>query len=270
MSISDNNTLFITYYTEEDYDLFPNILNQISKQTIKADLLNIFFRCEEISECYLRYYEKNNFTNDCYFQYYPNKSSNTIKDHLKTHIHKYTNFIFLDPKHLLDNNFLDTLQQSNLDNHKYSIVNPYNKNIPILYFDKLGMIEILRQNYTSESLRAHSYLNNEISVVSFKDIPIIKNNINDIEKTVYYENDLFTLCKLLEDDNKDIFLVDSYIYINKRNNKIYNIANNITGELESSDNFVLLINWLKDDKMFKRAYRIDMNTKTYININLAK
>ena len=135
--------------------------------------------------------------------------------------------------------------------------------MPIFYFNQSGIIDLFRKDYNLSMILWITANNPYIVVDSFNIIPIIKPQDQDLDNYVIYENEFFLLCKLEESPTQEFSLVDSYIYINKRNNRVYNIVNNIVGEIILMDRTKLKIQWMIDSDKIIVDYTLDQSAKFY-------
>lgn len=242
--IINNNSLFISLYNKTNHHICPSSCQQILSQTIKTNLLNIFIECEDVDKIYSDYFlVYHNYIN-LFFSQYGTKTIN-IKEMLSKYINKYSYFFFLDPTILLHHNFLQSLNNqkeydlTNTDSFKVYGSNIKNK--PVVGFNKNGIVNVLRQDLTMDYFSTIT-INSKIITNSISYYPINKENEQDIK----YENELCIFCKIKEP--KDSKLSDSYIYINKKNNKVYNINNNIVGDISIRGSIMEIIWSIKNEK----------------------
>lgn len=184
---------------------------------------------------------------------------------------KYDWFIFLSNKNLYDKNFGEELSNKiKKQTAKEFAIYPHNhekhwtlgsyaihKDEMIKHIDK-SIDEIL-----------FSKLNSNIpNILSFQSIAYITPDIQQNGDRIHFYSDDFCLfCKFM---GSDIFgLQNSFVYINRRNYKVYNIVNNIAGILIDidDDNKNIQIRWEKDNnESLDISYIFDVSYQQYIPV----
>lgn len=250
--IHDNNTLFISIYNQNDAILCPGFCSQISNQTIKSALLNIFIDCPSYYNTYSQYFNLENTETNLFFQHF-NSNDITIQDSISNYINRFNYFIIINQSHLLCSDFLEQVKDSQYDDESArKIYSTHDKShTPVLFFPKKAFASLLRHELSLSSLDFIK-IQHEIIIDNFYSmLPPTKPAIQPI----VYENQYCLFCEVKE--NKNISqLSDSYIYINKRNNKVYNINNNVFGEITKKTDTFTEILWIVGETKQKSIYDI--------------
>lgn len=266
----NKNFLFVAVFEPLNHFLCPSFYYQIEKQTIKCDILNIFIDSNSIQQFYSDYFNDpfNQHKNKTYFKHY-NNNHITLKEILESYISQYQFFIFLRPEHLLYQNFLQNCLSINESCNIYES-NEMSKN-PILFIPQIDMIKLFRNGLDLYSLYSFDNKYNKKVSDHYKCAPPLPRPTKYGENIIY-ENDFFILAKTKETLSSESILLDSYIYVNKRNNRVYNIGNNMVGTLISNNTFSIVIEWQLDDNDTKLVveYRPNDIQKFYESFRVLK
>jgi hypothetical protein len=171
---------------------------------------------------------------------------------------EYINYIISQYNH--ESDIVEIKFENNLNNNTSNTYNYIlnNKALDILiknkqYFVDNGWLSIINQNnLKTKSIRdtdySYSYISKEIEAKP-------KEHQSDNQKYLMMEDDFFALCMFEHN------FWSSYIYMNKRNHRMYNILNDDHGAFEIQDDKNIKIKWdTWGDEMF---YRRNMDGTTY-------
>jgi hypothetical protein len=248
------NTLytFIFEKNEDSYDCLG-----LCSQIKEIDSANIFIVFQN-KEVYEKYKEYISVEKKEYISYISDNSKIYLYDILKNFYHKYKYFfISKHTKIFINKNYIHKNE-----NIKNSTIFLEEKNISGIMF---CLEDLLKSN-----LKIDDIINNNIDEKYFNikkhPLPIkilnIENNqeIKNTKKTenIIYENDLclFTFLQGTGD------MIGSMVYFNKNNYKIYNINNNILGEVKYYDIENLEVKWGVTEQIFV-IYKYYKKENTY-------
>jgi hypothetical protein len=217
-----NNILYVTKYTNTHH-MCPSITYSLLNQNNKPNILAVF---------------DNYVVKDLYYNYFMAHSSH-ISFHassplkislLQQYLTKYKWFVFLSTDCLYDRDYCDEIEKfcSSPENSSF-LVCPQNykyssNRTTILNNDLVKQQIINDQNLDNIFETYNSKLSNTKSVISFKSIALDSYTANT---NAFYEDSYCVFCNFMS--GSQFNLVDSFVYINKNNNRVYNIANNIVG-----------------------------------------
>lgn len=250
-----NNIAYIAYYDADYHACSSNIMGLDSASNLPR-LINIF-NDSTVKDIYQNYYISKKhiiFTTDT-----------NLKTIFSNYVSQYNWFVFLSNNSLYNSNF--TVEIEELCNKSecsefiaQSQPSSSSSNIRVLSKEKIK--EYIRFN------------------LDIKDI--LKQNTLDIKTNIVFSASTITGAKNLyntfHNDNYCIFanfthpigsqIKNSFVYINKKNHRVYNIVNNIVGYITDSDPDYggLTIEWkLDENNIIAMKYRLDNYSKVYIS-----
>lgn len=258
-----NNILYISLNNKESY-ISSSICYQILNQTKKSYLLSVF---DSINEKDLVYNYFLQYTSTLYF-------INTIEtkstvDQIISGYPKYNWFAFLCPYNLYDREFTEEIY-AKIDNavHDEMVVCPHNQEkIPTncsLIVNKQKLMEYRAEKNLRYLLNLKKNDDSVYNFYSYKSVAYPVEVTENYCKTQYYSDDFCIFAKF--SSFRD--LLESFVYINRRNNRVYNIVNNTVGYLVyAEDNKNLKIRWQKSEEEFlDTEYYLDPIRQEYISI----
>jgi len=259
-----NNILFISINKKLDHAI--SMCYQILNQKQNSCLLSIF---NTISIRDLTYNYFISQTDSLKFTAI-NDDKDTIKQIYKEFF-KYDWFIFLSNKNLYDKDFANEVSNKiKKQTTREFIIYPHNyEKHWTLGSYAIHKDEMLKHIDQSVDEMLFFKLNSNISnVLSFQSVAYITPDIQQNGDRIHFYSDDFCLfCKFMGSDN--FGLKNSFVYVNRRNNKVYNIVNNIAGNLLDIDdeNKNIQIRWEKDDlTSLNIAYVFDVSYQQYIPV----
>lgn len=229
------STAYIVLYNKDSLVHLPNVLYSFDKLYTNGDLLlsifnHKFYTHEDlvIYDSLLKPYE--NYHRINYIDYTEN-----FKPILESYLHKYDKFLVWNSSLLMTNSIKPNLSDSN-------IAAKNNPNSGILILDRSQVIELIRNSFSIEYLfdQCNNIKSNRITEYLIDQTKLINNKETDI----FYENEHCLFCVL---DNKKM-LKKSVAYMNKNNNKIFNVNNNIFGTIVRYDDLNLVVEWKINDE----------------------
>jgi len=251
------NILFLVNYDQSDY--MCSSINYSLGYSKEMPHIISFFENKLNKQIYANYFniEKN-------LKFYNNNEN--LKEILHVYLTKYEWVIILCPESLYHDGYVQEVTKF-CDKHKdlkeFAITHKNNEKIT----RSIAIHRTLLQHHLSQQLQINDieaiYRSKKLlEDISFQATPL-SNVINNT--SVIYEDKNCIFAKF--SSVKSIELVDSFIYINKNNNKIYNIDNNIIGHLLDRTGNKIVIEWqLNDSKKQILHYAYNDALKIYINI----
>lgn len=191
----------------------------------------------------------------------------SLSDITQKYLSTHEWFAFLSPYVLYTKDFAQELIKlcENNKNNETVIApsNTKNKKTYSVIFNRDSIKEYIRQGLSYYQLLQNKH---RIILFHFNNYFPILNGTSwyDIEKAyndssnVYYNDEFCIFAKFLAVDD----ISDSFVYINKKNYRIYNIANNLVGEIKNANNNNLSIHWHRDSKS-----EFGLITYTFDNLN---
>lgn len=219
-----NNVLYVCFY-QKNLLTCPSISYQMLNQTSGIELLNLsmYGNSEQIN-LYKSYFEQ-------YSNIYFGKSDAKSRLIDVLCINKYSHIVFLDNECLYNINFHNDILQC------------ISSNIQIMYsIDKSKHIQI----FTKKDIITKTIYELIFTEPNFENF-YISSNFDRLVKSnnVFYEDGFCIFSKIIHNIQKLKYL-DSHIYLNKRNNKVYNIENNIIGNIKEHTLDTLTVEWVLD------------------------
>lgn len=265
-----NNILYIMDCTE-----IPNVAASsvwsMSSQLNKSNCL-LLFDDSIHRDMYYNYFLTNHSVSNIFFidsDHHNILLSNICEKYLCDH--KW--FIFLSPYVLYSKDFSTEIE--NLCRNKESEESDEIIFLPQHTTNKktcsVGWHKNIIQNYIKQNLSYHSisieinnlinaYINNAITIFngcSWYDIEKCYTNPSDI----YYKDKYCLIAKFIGFDD----FVDSMVYINNKNYRCYNIANNLVGQIIHTNNNNITICWkTKESETKNIQYSLEHMSKSYI------
>lgn len=260
--------------TNPYYALQNIIINQTYNQA--NYIINIFVESKEEEQIYKKILKPLINPSNIKINFYI-KSLNNINDHLigflNVEYQKYNMFLYLDYRITYSPTYLQNITSKY--NHKYDITEIKTKNNFHHLNDNIynyilnnKTLDILIKNKSKASdnnwisvvadnkLTTSSILDEEHSFLYIKEQPqpILNKEYNTNKQYAILEDEFFVLCMFEHN------FWSSYVYLNKRNNRMYNILNDDHGAFEISENQIL-IKWdTWGDEIF---YKKRIDDKTY-------
>lgn len=256
------------------YALQNMIINQTYNQA--NYIINIFIESKEEEQIYKKILKPLINPSNIKINFYI-KSLNNINDHLIGFLNvehqKYNMFLYLDYRITYSPTYLQNITSKY--NHKYDITEIKTKNNFHHLNDNIynyilnnKTLDILIKNKSQASdnnwisvvadnkLTTSPILDEEHSFLYIKEQPqqISNKEYNTDKQYAILEDEFFVLCMFEHN------FWSSYVYLNKRNNRMYNILNDDHGAFEISENQIL-IKWdTWGDEIF---YKKHIDDKTY-------
>jgi ribosomal protein S18 len=256
--------------TISPYYFIQNILGQ--EYTSGHYIFNVFIDNKDIEYKYKQILKK--FVSPSIKINFYLKEITNINDHLiglsNTEYQTYNTFLYIDGAGIYMSNYISSI--INKYDSKYDILNIrfqnylYN-NQAYNYILNNKSIDILIKNQTqttpnswltlikNHKLKTHDIFDADNSILSgIKPEVTFVDTSSQNDAYQLMENEFFTLCMF------EHHFWSSYIYLNKRNNRMYNIFNDDHGAFEIQDN-TIKIKWDSwGDEIF---YKKQLNNKTY-------
>lgn len=258
-----NNALYIINYKKNE-KICPAICYQILNQTKECFLLSLF---------------ESSIARDIYHHYFMQQTRNLrfvlLKESLvKEIISEYSNhfwYIFLSPLALYDKDFVVEIDNV-LKNNKTEefICYPHNEKNNINNFsvviNKTKLLYYANLGFDIEKITNHIKTTDNLTRISLSKAVALKESGPSLDGTCFYEDDLSLFAKFLS--SPSINFMDSFVYINKRNNRLYNIVNNAPGYLVGRNNNSISIEWQLPDNKKNSIVKYWLNnvTKEYTPI----
>lgn len=253
-----NNILYVTKYANSNH-MCSSITYSLLNQNNKINILALF---------------DNYITKDLYYNYFLTHSdqvsfiaSNPLKSNLlKEYLSKYRWFVFLSTDCLYDRDYHDEIDKFCSSSDANLLVSPQNykyvSNRTVILTNQSIKQHIINEDSIDDILQTYnSPTSSTRSVISFKSIALecYTSNTNVLHEDNY--------CLFGNFISKPQFnLVDSFVYINKNNHRVYNIANNVVGQLVNRTENSINITWQNDqNELISITYTYDPLTKSYIN-----
>jgi hypothetical protein len=252
------------------YYFIQNILNQ----SYSSDyIFNIFVETKDIEQIYKKILKKYTNISTIRINFYLNEIFN-INNHLigfsNTEYQAYNTFLYMDSKAIYLSDYINSI--ISMYDYRYDITNirfQYNlyNNLSYNYILNNKSLDILIKNkiYTTKNswekllqeykLKTKDILDTENSALSGIKKEIKNNDITSNDNNYkLIENEFFTICIF------EHHFWSSYIYLNKRNKRMYNIFNDDHGAFEIQ-NDTIKIKWdAWGDETF---YKKQLDDKTY-------
>jgi hypothetical protein len=257
-----NNILYLVNYNKNEH-LCPAICYQILNQNKECTLLSIFYS-STIKDSYYHYFiqqtrglkfllHKENLIKDIVFQY-PN--------------HNW--YVFLSPLALYDREFsLEIVNIAQNTQQTELIFYPHNEkensNNYSIMISKNKLLDYIKNELDIDKILSLTNSNTSITKIpSVKSVAI--KNVEEESNLRLHEDEFCIFAKFL--GVPSLGLSDSFVYINKKNNRTYNIVNNIIGLFKNRDENHVSIYWNNTDKQEETLvkYRLNLSTKEYVPI----
>lgn len=225
--------------------------------------LNILIEDSIVKDIYYNYFIDHNN----YIKFY---NTNLIKDIIGNDLQKYNWYAILSNNCLYGNEYVQETK-SIVDNHSNDnafIVLPSNtKNLnqKTIIVNREKIIEYIRLNLKIEDIYSRYNTDNIITYTSFQSIDVSFND-NIETKNALYSDDYCIFAKFAGESD----ILTSMVYINKMNNRAYNIVNNIMGYVSDQSNNMITIEWQlnnnTENPIKTIKYKLDYLTKSYFCI----
>lgn len=200
------------------------------------------------------------FFSDIPFNTFVSIDFNSSISDLVNDIQKYERYVILQPTLLIKK---DLYKIFTID--RFSTITPQNNSkifIPI--YSRQEFISLVKNQIPIKLLTQEKYSQKNNNLVSNDIIDTYQENKIPIQETkndqpssnIFYDDSNCLFCLLGPKDN----IPQSAIYLNKNNKKVYNINNNIFGNVIEYNKDILLIDWqINKDKYITQIYRKNNN-----------
>lgn len=238
--------LYISYFNKNNYYDYLGIYNQISMQ---SNNLLALFENEKLYQHYNSLY----MSKQKLYKKVLADIDTSFFDIVKNYINQYKYFIFIiNTKLFIKNDIKDmisTLNGLSCININNDIILIVTKNIDLIEKkEKLSYSSLLNKQFVCEN-----YIKNFDKYISIYE-DIHDNTSDDKKNITFYEDDLCLFA--IFDSKYHCGLVSSPVYMNKKNQKIYNVHNNCVGNvLEYIDKTAITINWFIDNSYRQCTYK---------------
>lgn len=254
-----NNILYIANFQQET-QAAASIIYCLLHQELSTNIIGLF---------------NNSIIKDIYYNYFINHTdklklydTDKIQMVCKDHINKYQYFVILSNTCLYNQKYHEELTKICRNINDTTIVYPQNSEQikdKTIIVNKQKIIEYLPGDFSIQDLQNLYLTNNQIAkVASFQSV--------SMDYTVNHNNTLYVddYCIFGKFTNNNNYgLLDSMAYINKNNNRVYNIVNNIIGYVTQQSDDTITIEWQTDNiqnPIVTVKYYADPTTKCYIAI----
>lgn len=254
-----NNILYVTKYTRA-HNMCPSITYSLLNQNKKPNILAVFDNCI-IKDLYYNYFVS-------YSNYITFYASNVLKINLlRDYLAKYKWFVFLSTDCLYDRDYCEEVEKFCLSsdgsnflispqNHKHS-----SSKTTVFTNDFIKQQIINDEKFDNIFQTYNPALSNIRSFISFKSVAL---DSYIVDSNTFYEDNYCVFCNFI--NNSKYNLLDSFVYINKNNNRVYNIANNIVGQLINRTTNSMTMDWQNDqNQTVSINYIYDPLTKSYVS-----
>lgn len=247
-----NQILYIALYENDTSSTIGLSYQFINQNTTIDKLINIFINTHDLELTHVyKYY----FNNDKVEFIIENDDSKKLKDILNNNIKNFSHVVLLNNKFLYNKNFNNDILvaiSSNID----TLIDSNKKDKGLSIFRMSDVCDTSLKDLLSKQPKIDSN-------------SMISSNINFIKyvpETILYSDNSCLFCQLSHRTDSLSYL-NSYVYINKKNNKVYNIANNILGNLVYIINDrSLSINWLINNSTIPIFYKKEYGSDRYIDM----
>jgi len=253
--MTTNNILYIGNFTK-NHTASQAMIYSIIHQTIPSYLTSVF---------------GNPMTKDMFYNYFIEHSSqlnfitsDSIKDITNNSLHKYEWYCFLSNDCMYNKQYtqelISTITKHN--NQEYIILpqNSNNVDYATILINRSQIMQYTQQNLDLDTTRTICIKNSEIKSLKSFQTAILNYEINN--DNVLYEDSQSLFGKFIDTDG----LLDSMVYINKNNHRVYNISNNIIGYMTEKNGDILRIEWHTnnpENPTLSTTYIIDHFEKYY-------
>lgn len=255
-----NNILYLVNYVNND-NLCPAICYQMLNQSKECTTVSLF-SSSEIRDVYYHYFM--NDTNKLKFLF---NTENIVKDILSTY-RNFQWFVFLSPLALYDKDVTEEIHGALLKTDQQQIVfYPHNEKNNAHNFSVATNKQKFLEYSTNNEMTIRQIINTIKSSYDTKKIPLlksvaIKNVFTEQPKICFHEDDMCMFAKFLSHNN----IVESFAYLNKKNNRMYNIANNIVGSMYHKNDDYIVVEWQTDLNATVIKYWLNSSTKEYMPV----
>jgi hypothetical protein len=194
------------------------------------------------------------------------KYDNNILSNIASSYPNYNQYIFLSPLCLYDKEFTLEINKLNIkSDHQENIYYPHNNDSNNFYQFSIALKKTQFLHYANNGYGIQDLYNFIIGKNGVPKIPLLKcisiKSVKQQTDKYVYEDESCVFGKFIHRLNPSY---DSFMYLNKNNNKIYNIANNILGHIvETKENTkIITVQW-QDDIGTTNEYRFNDFTSEY-------
>ena len=240
--------LYIIFYDKLESCFLSSVTNQILPICGNGDKIYHLINKEDFKDKSLASYNKLYQANENINKVFIYDFNAPIKDFLRNEIQKYENIIIFSGRLSFNNKISDFFKK----NSTQYLIPENNKDIAIAVYSRSNVIELMRTDATINTIKdMHPTSSNTTSIVldCLIDNKKIENIDPEPEPSMYYEDQNCLFCILGTRDN----ITRSAVYFNKNNQKIYNITNNIFGNVMKYSDTFLSVDW-KIDNQNKACY----------------
>jgi hypothetical protein len=252
--------IYISIYDDYDYLRIPSICHQFIKQNNKNNLLiNIVLENKiqyDLSATISEY--KEYFKYETHIRFVSYNRDTPIRELIENLISKYKALVCLSNSCLYNSGFDRFVDEQINNNHSViKILVNNNQNYPTLIYKNLQIIELIRNNITIDNFLNLIPSDNNCTINSnLVKILSIKPPIDIVNKVLpnpemFYENNNCIFAFFQGTDQ----IVNSFVYINKNNKKLFNIEQNMVGLISSMSNDQISITWMVNigDKIIQKS-----------------
>lgn len=216
----------------------------------------------------------NYVTRDIYYHYFIDNTNNlkfvlNEKNAIKNILSSYPNYswyVLLSPFVLYDKEFILEVENiiKNAKDKEFNCY-PHNEknnieNLSVI-ISKDKLTEYLRENLDIVKIQTSIRINQEIKKTPLLKAVSVNLAIEYKDQPTFYEDNLCIFAKFLGSSG----LVDSVVYINKINNRTYNVANNLAGSCMILSDSTIQVSW-NDPAQESIKYWLNPITKEYTPI----
>lgn len=258
-----NNILLISLYKPQNIHMCSSITNLVVSSSLPIQLLNIFqetglFQTTKICASYSGLFRSDKVE-------FIAENKDTKSWFQNRYLNKYNYFVFLPDNIVFHNGLLQNLLSMKLsDDTVYEII-PADNLTRIFVLNKPSMIESLQKiSNFSDITNINQSKTQKIQSKDFFILSNIERHHNNIltpQESLYIDKELFTLVYFMEEDTT---ILSSYCYINKRNNKIYNINNDFIGIVTEKTESIIRINWSTTQENHDHVYNLDIKNDNFL------
>ncbi len=247
-----NQILYIALY-ENDTSPTVGLSYQLINQNTSIDkIINIFINTHDLELTHIyKYY----FNNDKIEFIIENNDTKKLKDVLNNNIKNFSHVVLINNKFLYNKNFNnDILVAVNSDINTVIDINNKDKGLSIFKISDICDISLKDLLSKQPRIDSNSMISSNISFIKY------------IPESIQYSDSFCLFCELSHRTHSLAYL-NSYVYINKKNNKVYNISNNLLGYCTYIvDDTSFYINWLIDNTQIPVFYTKEYGSQRFIDI----
>lgn len=246
-----NQILYVALHENDTSSTIGLSYQFINQNTSIDKFINIFVNTYDLALVHIyKYY----FNNDKIEFIIENDNTKKLKDILNNNIKNFSHLILLNNKFLYNKNFNnDILMAINSNIDTVIDINNKDKGLSIFKISDICDVSLRELLLKQPKIDSSSMVSSNINFIKY------------VPKTIVYSDSSCLFCELSHRTDSLSYL-NSYVYINKKNNKVYNIANNLLGDLVYiiNDNS-LCINWLINNSTLPIFYTKEYDSDRYID-----